>query len=56
MKCTISNQERRLLSAIILSGLCANSHYTYDPVYHVEESIELLDKLLIAIPDTSEVK
>lgn len=49
MKDSISPQERLLLAAIILSGLCANPHHTYSPTYHVEEAVRLLTRLLSAL-------
>lgn len=56
MKPSISSQERLLLAAIILSGLCANSCQAYSHFFHVKTSVRLLDKLLIAIdsPDEAE--
>lgn len=56
MKETISEEEYLLLAVIILSGLCANSYFTYDPEYHVSKAIRLLDKLLTAIDEPDEVK
>ena len=56
MKVSISPQERLLLAAIILSGLCANSCHAYSHFFHVKTSVRLLDKLLAAIdsPDEAE--
>lgn len=44
MKPSISPQERLLLAAIILSGLCANSCYPYSHFFHMKTSVSLLDK------------
>ena len=56
MKESISQQERRLLAAIIFSGFCANSRYSHQPEYHIQDTVKLLDKLLSAIEETTEVK
>ena len=56
MKDLIKPQEYRLLAAIILSGLCANSHYTYSPEFHIVETVSVLNKLLSVINDSDEVK
>ena len=49
MKVSISQQERLLLAAIILSGLCANSCHAYSHFFHVKTSVCLLNKLLANI-------
>lgn len=56
MKEPISPQEFRFLAVIILSGLCANSRYSYSPEFHVVESVKLLTRLLAALDKTDEVK
>ena len=56
MKEPISPQEYRLLGAIIFSGFCANSRYSHQPEYHIQDTVILLDKLLSAIEETKEVK
>ena len=56
MKEPISQQEKRLLAAIIFSGLCANPHYTYNPEFHIPDTVRLLDKLLSTLDEPGEVK
>lgn len=56
MKNSINPQECRLLAAIILSGMCANPSDHFPKIYHLEETAELLDKILSAFPDPDEVK
>ena len=56
MKEPISLQEQRLLAAIIFSGFCANSSYSYVPDYHIQDTVKLLNKLLSAIDESREVK
>ena len=59
MKESISPKEYRLLATIILSGLCANSHYTYSPEYHIVEMVSIMNKLLSVlsvIDESNEVK
>ena len=56
MRETITPHERLFLAVLILSGLCANSYYTYSPEYHVVEAVRVLDKLLDAIDEAQEVK
>lgn len=56
MKGTIKPQERRLLTSIILSGLCANSYYHFSPALHVKDAIDLLNRLLTTLEEPREVK
>ena len=56
MKEPINPQERRFLAVIILSGLCANSHYHFAPVFHIKNAVDLLDRLLIALDEPHEAK
>ena len=56
MKDSINPQERRLLAAIILAGLCANSYHKYSSVLHVSTAVQLLNKLLAVIEAPKEVK
>jgi hypothetical protein len=56
MKESISPQERRLLAAIILTGIFSNSHYTCTESYHVSTAIHLLDKLLTDLDKPYEMK
>lgn len=56
MKETISTQERLLLATIILAGLCANPYHRYSPVHHVSSSVQLLNRLLTVIDDTTVAK
>lgn len=57
MKEPINPKEFRFLAVIILSGLCANSHYSYSPEFHVVESVKLLTRLLTTLdkPDRKSV-
>ena len=55
MKEPISPQEFRFLAVIILSGLCANSRYSYSPEFHIVESLKLLTRLLTTLDRPDEV-
>ena len=56
MKEPINPYEFRFLAVLILSGLCANSRYSYSPEFHVVESVTLLNRLLAILDKLDEVK
>ncbi len=56
MKESISPQECRLLAAIMFAGFCANSRYCHSPVCHIQDTLDLLDRLLTALDGSREVK
>ena len=56
MKEPINPHEFCFLAVIILSGLCANSRYSYSPEFHVVESVTLLNRLLAILDKLDEVK
>ena len=56
MKEPINPYEFRFLAVLILSGLCANSRYSYSPEFHIVESVTLLNRLLAILDKLDEVK
>ncbi len=56
MKGPITPHEFHFLAVIILSGLCANSRYSYSPEFHVVDSVNLLNRLLATLDKSDEVK
>ena len=56
MKEPINPHEFRFLAVLILSGLCANSRYSYSPEFHVVESVTLLNRLLATLDKLDEMK